>query len=136
MKMKRVMSYLLTLVIAGSVGFSAAAVDCGNQIQPIESIVLRATGHFDIDVPAKTLRKAGTSFSMEYGETVTIKASYTPFSANVDFGLIDSNGNFYHFTETDGSVDRTIRISSRGNYTFAVRNNSSYEISVSGYVNY
>lgn len=136
MKVKRVISIILTLVIAGSVGLSAAAAARTDQIQASDSIVLRATGHFDIDVPAKTLRKAGTSFSMEYGETVTIKASYTPFTANVDFGLIDSNGDFYHFTETDGSVDRTIRISSRGEYTFAVRNNSSYEISVSGYVNY
>lgn len=136
MKMKKVISVLLSLVVASSVSVSATAAGCTDQIQARDSIVLRATGHFDIDVPAKTLRKAGTSFSMEYGETVTIKASYTPFSANVDFGLIDSNGDFYHFTETDGSVDRTIRISSRGKYTFAVRNNSSYEISVSGYVNY
>ncbi len=136
MKMKKVVSMILALAFAGSVCISATAADCTDQLQANNSIVLRATGHFDIDVPAKTLRKAGTSFSMEYGETVTIKASYTPFSANVDFGLIDSKGDFYHFTETDGSVDRTIRISSRGKYTFAVRNNSSYEISVSGYVNY
>lgn len=136
MKMKKVISVLLSLVVASSVSVSATAAGCTDQIQTRDSIVLRATGHFDIDVPAKTLRKAGTSFSMEYGETVTIKASYTPFSANVDFGLIDSNGSFYHFTETDGSVDRTIKISTRGKYTFAVRNNSSYPISVSGYVNY
>lgn len=83
-------SVLLSLVVASSVSVSATAAGCTDQIQARDSIVLRATGHFDIDVPAKTLRKAGTSFSMEYGETVTIKASYTPFSANVDFGLIDS----------------------------------------------
>lgn len=134
--MKRVMSIILALVVASSACISASAAGCTDRTQVSDSIVLRATGHFDIDVPAKTLRKAGTSFSMEYGETVTIKASYTPFSANVDFGLIDSNGSFYHFTETDGSVDRTIKISTRGEYTFAVRNNSSYPISVSGYVNY
>lgn len=136
MKMRRVFSVILALVVAGSVCISAAGAGCTDQVQANDAIILRATGHFDIDVPAKTLRKAGTSFSMEYGETVTIKASYTPFSANVDFGLIDSNGSFYHFTETDGSVDRTIKISTRGEYTFAVRNNSSYPISVSGYVNY
>ena len=99
-------------------------------------IVNRATGRFSMDVPAGTLRQSSTSFPLDPGETVTIKASYSPFSANVDFGLITPDGWFYHFTETDGSVDKSIKITQRGNYTFAVRNNSSYEISVTGFVNY
>jgi hypothetical protein len=136
MQVKKVLSIVLTAALVGCVGLNAAAVEY-TEADPVKNlIVLRATGHFDIEVPGKTMRKAGTSFSMEYGETVTIKASYSPFSANVDFGLLDSNGTFYYFTETDGSVDRIIKISSKGQYTFAVRNNESYSVSVSGYVNY
>ena len=83
-----------------------------------------------------TLRQANTTFPLDPGEVVTIKASYSPFSANVDFGLIAPNGRFYYVTVTDGSVDQSIEITQRGEYTFAVRNNSSYQINVSGYVNY
>ena len=58
--------------------------------------IARATGRFTIDVPANTLRQANTSFPLDPGEIVTIKASYSPFSANVDFGLIAPNGRFYY----------------------------------------
>lgn len=67
---------------------------------------------------------------------MTIKASDSPFSANVDFGLIAPNGRFYYVTVNDGSVDQTIEITQRGEYVFAVRNNSSYAMNASGYVNY
>lgn len=73
---------------------------------------------------------------LEYGETVTITASYSPASASVDFGLIDSDGVFYPVRGSNGSINQTIRIDLRGTYTFAVRNNSSYKVSVSGFVNY
>lgn len=96
----------------------------------------RASGKFDFDIPAKTLMKASSSFPMEYGETVTITASYSPASASMDFGLIDSEGTFYPVRASDGSINQTIRIDLRGNYTFAVRNNSSYTVNVSGFVNY
>ena len=36
----------------------------------------------------------------------------------------------------DGSFNETIKVDERGNYTFAVQNNSSKAVSVSGYVNY
>lgn len=105
--------------------------------QPTQNIVVaRATGRFTVDVPAKTVYQASSSFPLEAGETVTIKASYSPFSANVDFGLIAPNGRFYYVTVNDGSVDQTIEITQRGEYVFAVRNNSSYAINASGYVNY
>lgn len=59
-----------------------------------------------------------------------------PFDANVDFGLITEDGVFHFLSVDSGSFDRTITVSERGNYTFAVRNNSSKTINVSGYVNY
>ena len=36
----------------------------------------------------------------------------------------------------NGTFDKTIKVDTRGNYVFAVRNNSSQSISVSGYVKY
>ena len=73
---------------------------------------------------------------MDYGETITITASYAPASASMDFGLIDSDGVFYSVPGSNGSINQTIRIDLRGTYTFAVRNNSNYTVSVSGFVNY
>ena len=66
----------------------------------------------------------------------TIKATYSPFSASVDFGLIAPDGLFYGLNTTTGSFDRSIEVTQRGHYYLAVRNNSSSVISVSGYVNY
>ena len=73
---------------------------------------------------------------MAAGESVTINASYLPKTASVDFGLVDSDGIFHFVNVTGGSIDKTIRIKESGNYTFAVRNNSSSTIEVSGFVNY
>ena len=85
---------------------------------------------------AKTKALADTSFSMMSGETVTIKASYAPFDASVDFGLVDSDGVFHYFNITNGSIDKTMRISKSGKYTLQVKNNSDVEVKVSGFVNY
>lgn len=96
----------------------------------------RATGSFDMTVPAKTKVLANSSFPLAAGETVTIKASYAPFSASVDFGLVAPSGVFYYFNVTGGSIDKTMQVSENGNYILQVRNNSSGEVDVSGYVNY
>ena len=73
---------------------------------------------------------------MAAGETVTIKASYAPFGASVDFGLVDSDGVFHYFNSTGGSIDRTILIEESGRYTLQIRNNSAYQVEVAGFVNY
>lgn len=96
----------------------------------------RATRNFNIDIAAKQTAQASSSFPLEAGEVVTIKASYSPFSASMDFGLISPDGTFHYVNVTGGSIDKAIRVEERGNYTFAVRNNSNYTVSVSGYVNY
>lgn len=89
-----------------------------------------------MDIAADTMVKANSSFPLEVGEVVTIKASYSPFSASVDFGVIAPDGFFYYVNVKDGSIDQGIEVEQPGHYTLAVRNNSSNRISVSGYVNY
>ena len=105
--------------------------DCSTEI-----IVERATGRFSLDVPANTAIEADASFPLEVGEAVTIKASYTPSSASVDFGLIAPDGLFYSVNVTNGNIDQTIVVNQRGNYTFAIRNNSFLDVIVVGFLNY
>lgn len=121
-------------LVASCLCISSSAIEIAGQMGT--PIVMRASGKFEIDVPGHKLVKAKTSFPLEAGEQVTIKASYSPFDADVDFGLITEDGIFHFLSVDSGSFDRTITVSERGNYTFAVRNNSSKTISVSGYVNY
>ena len=75
-------------------------------------------------------------FSMEVGETVWINATYSPRNASVDFGVIDSRGTFFSINVSDGNIDAKLEISKRGMYQFAIRNNSSNPITVSGFVSY
>lgn len=95
-----------------------------------------ATNSFSMSIPANTKSLANSSFSLMAGETVTIKASYAPFDASVDFGLVDSDGVFHYINITIGSIDKTIQINKSGKYTLQVRNNSDGEVKVSGFVNY
>lgn len=134
MKIKRFLCLVLTcmMVVSGMcVNVAAASVEKENSILADA----RASGQFSMTVEANTIVKASSSFPLDADETVRIKASYTP-DVSVDFGLIDADGVFHYFNVTSGSIDKTIRIEERGTYTFAVRNNSSKAISVSGYVNY
>ena len=101
-----------------------------------ETVIGRATNSFNMSIKAYGKGKANTAFPLEAGETVRIKASYTPFSAGVDFGLIDADGVFHYINVTNGSSDETIEIEERGKYTFAVRNNSGSTVKLSGFVKY
>ena len=135
MGLKRYLCLLFACIsIFSCVSIPVAAADVGERATEITE--RRATGKFDFEISAKSMRKASTSFPMEYGETVTITASYSPASASDDFGLIDSDGLFYPVRASNGSINQTIRIDLRGTYTFAVRNNSNYSVSVTGFVNY
>ena len=116
---------------------NAAEIQAVTMELPLDDLVTpRATGSFNWTIPAKTKVKGDTVFPLAAGETVTIKASYSPFSASVDFGIIAPDGNFYGFNITSGSIDKTIRVNESGDYILQIRNNSSTEIEVSGFVNY
>lgn len=102
----------------------------------MNSLNSRATGSFNMTISAKTTMVADRSFPLATGETVTIKASYAPSNASVDFGLVDSDGVFHYVNVTNGSIDKTILIEANGNYTLQIRNHSDGEVKVSGFVNY
>ena len=130
---------LACVAIVGAVSVPASAAEI--EITALENFTDKliapfATRSFNMSIPAKSKVIANSSFPLAAWETVTIKASYSPFSASVDFGLIAPDGYFYYLNADDGSFDETIKVDERGNYTFAVQNNSSKAVSVSGYVNY
>lgn len=134
MRSKRIVCSLLTLVVMVScLTISAYATEV--EEQKVFALT-RATGRFNMDIPGNSTVKADISFPLEIGETVAINAVYSPQSASVDFGLLAPDGLFYPVNTTDGSFDETIEVNQRGYYTLVIRNNSSYTISVSGFVTY
>lgn len=140
MRVKRIICMVLACVaIVGAVSVPASAAEI--EITALENFTDKliapfATRSFNMSIPAKSKVIANSSFPLAAWETVTIKASYSPFSASVDFGLVDSQGTFYYFNVTDGSVDKTIQVEESGDYTLQIRNNSNVEVEVSGFVNY
>lgn len=135
MRIKRFLCFLVVWVVSvGCLGVNAGAVQFSDREVSME--IGRASGRFSMEVYAHEVVAADVSFPLEAKETVTINASYSPLSASVDFGLIAPDGLFYSVNVTDGSINKTIRVKERGYYTLAVRNNSSFDISVSGFVVY
>lgn len=140
MRSKRLLCMVLvSVLLVGTLIFPASAAEASTSptMSFSDSVgVPRATNSFSMSIPARTKAIANMSFPLMAGETVTIKASYAPFSASVDFGLIAPDGKFYYFNITNGSIDKTIKISKSGTYTLQVRNNSGSEVKVAGFVNY
>lgn len=73
---------------------------------------------------------------MAAGEQVTINCTFSPRTADVDFGLITPSSDFIFVRGEDGDCNQTIRLEESGNYYFAVRNNTSRTVEVLGYVYY
>ena len=130
---------LACILMFGTISVPASAAEVETNAlenSTVDLVSPLATGSFNMSIPAKSQTRANSSFPLAAGETVTIKASYSPFSASVDFGLIAPDGKYYCFNITDGSIDKTIQVDESGSYTLQVRNNSNYEVKVSGFVNY
>ena len=140
MQMKKAICMVLVCVLSVVIlSIPANAVETESpsvKITAAEDIVPFATGSFNMSVPANSQTTASSSFPLAAGETVTIKASYSPFSASVDFGLVAPDGSYYYVNITDGSIDETVQVSESGSYTLRIRNNSKSDIKVSGFVNY
>ena len=130
---------LSCMLLVGSIAVPAYAVQSKNTSDERlvnNSVNPRATVSFNIVIPAKSQSRANSSFPLAAGETVTIKACYAPFSASVDFGLIAPDGTFYYFRATNVSIDKTIQVPESGEYILQIRNNASFQVEVSGFVNY
>lgn len=135
MKLKRIVCIVLASVIAVScIGMSASAM--GNDPQELGVLFVTATGKFNMDVPGNSLAKSSTTFPLEVGEVVSIRAVYSPASADVEIGLIAPDGLFYGLPAEKGVFDQSIEVNQIGHYRLAARNNSSDTISISGFVNY
>lgn len=136
---KRVISTILCgALLASIIVFPVNAVERATNLdnKAFDSVIPFATNSFSMSIPANSIVAAESSFSLATGETVTFNASYSPFQASVDFGLVNESGVFYFFNVTDGSINKTMQVSKSGKYTFVVRNNSSTEVAVTGFINY
>ncbi len=111
MWLKKCTCFLLACVaVFGCLFTPLAAAELGEQKVEIEE--RRASGKFDFDIPAKTLMKASSSFPMEYGETVTITASYND---NLQTTTIETNDGVI-FEIKDGVEDSFVGGMRRDSY--------------------
>ena len=140
--MKRKRSYRIVATMIAMVICFGIAVESAGAVDYKEHTLLelltmeRASNSFEVTVPAGEIMTADTSFSMAAGESVKFHAVYEPREASVDYGLISPDGLFHPIRAEDGYIDASMKISTRGKYTFAIRNNSDVEVRTTGYVNY
>lgn len=136
--MKRIFCRVTVLIcIIGCVCMNANAAN--NALLPdmvSETAVVRASGSFDSDVQPGKILALGNPLPLAAGETVSIRANYTPENTSMDFGLVDENSTFYHINTKTGSINQKIEVVEKGNYTFAIRNNSSVVVKVAGIIRY
>lgn len=99
-------------------------------------IVSYALGILNQTMPANSIGYSSERIYLDVNEVIVLNCSYSPSSANVNFGLIAPDGLFYYVNSSNGSIHQSIQVTERGYYTIAIENMSSYTISVTGYVNY
>lgn len=134
MKSKRFFSLLIACVLVmGCLTAPAGAVKTSD---PEGSIVPYVTAQFEETIPGKSILPLGDSFSLEIKETISYNCTYTPSDASIKFGFIAPDGLFYGLYGSNGSIDKTIRVSQRGSYTLAIKNYSDVTVTVTGTVNY
>lgn len=96
----------------------------------------RATSRIQWTVPALGSMKLGTRYQLEADDIVTINCTYSPMTADIQFGLIAPNGTFYSTSGSDGNINKAIRVADTGSYYFAVHNNTDKPVEILGYVYY
>jgi hypothetical protein len=135
MKRKRIVGVVLALAVVFSC-FTVPAFAQENLREEPLTLERRASGRFSITVKAGDVRKADTSFPLEKGDTVRIKASYAPADATVNFGLTGPDNQFYYIPVSTGAIDETIEVNQHEYYTLTIENTSDSDVTVNGYVNY
>lgn len=132
MKHNRLAVALLTFMLLFSCPFfsASASIPGGDIAIPL------ATGRLEHKLPANLITPISQPISFEKGETIAYNCTYTPKSASVDFGYVDSDSVFHYWNCTNGSISKTMNINNRGEYKIAIRNNASYAVTVTGTVRY
>ncbi|MEY8402188.1 hypothetical protein AALA54_02445 [Oscillospiraceae bacterium 44-34] len=132
MKHNRLAVALLTFMLLFSCPFvsASASVPGGDIAIPL------ATGRLEHKLPANLITPISQPISFEKGETIAYNCTYTPKSASMDFGYIDSNNVFHYLNCTSGSIEKSFELARAGQYTLAIRNNASYAVTVTGTVRY
>ena len=132
--MKRLWNILLTCtLILCCVVLPVNAVE--SSVNPY--IVSRVSGKLNHSISASDIiyLHRGT-ISLDENEIISYNCTYTPKSASIDFGYVDSNNVFFYLNCTNGNISQSIKIEKRGQYTLAIRNNESYTITITGTVTY
>lgn len=96
----------------------------------------RATDSIHQDIPAASIGTVGNPFPLKSGKTITFNCSYSPSPASVDFGVIAPDGKFYSINVKGGSINQPIRVGQSGDYSVAIRNNSSQLVRIVGFIDY
>lgn len=96
----------------------------------------RATSRIEWNISPNTIGKADTAYSLEADEVVTINCTYSPRTADLDFGFITPDDVFHFTSGSNGNINVNIEIQDTGKYYFAVRNNTSRTVEILGYVYY
>lgn len=101
-----------------------------------DSAMPLTTASFNQSIPAHSICTVSPQLSFRAKHLVTFNCSYSPSSASMDFGVLTPDGRFYAIPVKGGSINQTLEISQAGNYSVAIRNNSSQTVSVVGFVEY
>lgn len=101
-----------------------------------EGIAPQTTYSVNRTISAHSIGSVVSSRFFEARSIITFNCSYSPSSASMDFGVLTPDGRFYFINVKGGSINQTLEISQAGNYSVAIRNNSSQTVSVVGFVEY
>ena len=94
-----------------------------------------SVGRFTLEADAETFVSSNNTFALEKGAEVKISGVFTPTSAKLNVGILDSStGVFYSQLAIDGKIDVTITALKRGDYYLAFRNNSDDVVSITGFI--
>lgn len=135
MRHKRLAAVLLTCVLLFSCSFIPAAA-AEEEIPVSNSAISQVSGRLNHSLPANRVTPITQALYFDKGDIISFVCSYTPKSASLDFGYINSDNVFRYLNCTSGNIDKSIELDVAGQYTLAIRNNESYAVIVTGTVKY
>ena len=137
MRRKRFFCWMLAAVfsVCTLLNFNVLAVNVTDG-EVAEPTVARATRSFSLTIGPGELYVSDVAMALELGEVISTNITYTPRTADVRFGVVSSEGDYYSLPGEDSEFDKDIEITERGLYYFAIQNNSSYTVRALGVITY